>query len=93
MSGNKQELVDRLLAADNTALLDDDLDQDEQISEEAIKAAEEELQKQTDLKLSDDPSPAKKIKISAEVRNLTSLPTLQQKKDNTLTSMVKLNSL
>ena len=68
MSGNKQELVDRLLAADNTALLDDDLDQDEQISEEAIKAAEEELQKQTDLKLSDDPSPAKKIKISAEVR-------------------------
>ena len=88
MSGNKQELVDRLQQAESSALLDDDLDhEDEQISEEAIKAAEEELKKQTDLNTSDEPSPAKKLKtsdvrcfsflfilISIRIKGLTFLP-------------------
>ena len=37
VTGNKQELVERLQQAESASLLDDDLDQDEQISDEAIK--------------------------------------------------------
>jgi SAP domain-containing ribonucleoprotein len=69
VTGNKQELVERLQQAESAALLDDDLDQDDQISEEAIKAAEEELKKQTDLNTSDEPSPAKKPKPSEDKEN------------------------
>jgi len=50
VSGNKQELIERLEAADGTALLDendDELDQvDEQMTEEAIKEAEKQLEVQ-----------------------------------------------
>ena len=53
ISGNKQELIERLQAAVGSDLLDenddDDLDQEEeQLSDEAIKKAEAELQAQGD---------------------------------------------
>jgi len=84
MSGNKQELVDRLQQAESSALLDDDLDhEDEQISEEAIKAAEEELKKQTDLNTSDEPSPAKKLKTSDDKENTIEAVTSPVKADGT----------
>jgi len=83
-TGNKQELVDRLQQAESTALLDDDLDhEDDQISEEAIKAAEEELKKQTDLNTSDEPSPAKKLKTSDDKENTIEAPTSPVKADGT----------
>lgn len=57
VSGKKEELVERLEAAVNTDLLDendDDLDQeDEQMTEEAIKDAEKELQEDPDTSLTD----------------------------------------
>jgi len=65
VTGNKQELVERLQQAESASLLDDDLDQDEQISDEAIKAAEEELKKQT----TDGASPTKKLKTSDDKEN------------------------
>merc|ERR1719461_2302696 len=60
ISGNKQELIERLEAAAGTELLDendDDLDQDEQMTEEAIKEAEKELEAQGNLL--NETSPAK----------------------------------
>jgi len=84
MSGNKQELVDRLQQAESSALLDDDLDhEDEQISEEAIKAAEEELKKQTDLNTSDEASPAKKLKTSDDKENTIEAAASPVKADGT----------
>lgn len=62
VTGNKQELVERLQQAESASLLDDDLDQDEQISDEA---AEEELKKQT----TDGASPTKKLKTSDDKEN------------------------
>jgi len=55
LAGNKQELVDRLEAAVGSALLDEhdddlDLDQDDQLSEEAIEEVEKELQTPVDTK-------------------------------------------
>jgi hypothetical protein len=58
VTGNKQELVERLQAAVGSDLLDendDDLDQEEeeQLSDEAIKKAEAELQAQGDTSFSE----------------------------------------
>jgi len=59
VTGNKQELIDRLTATVSSDLLDendDDLDQDEQMTEEAIKEAEKELQSQANTSLSEEGS-------------------------------------
>jgi len=72
VSGNKQELIERLTSTsdgvEDTSLLDDDLDQDDEVSEEAIKAAEEELKKQQE-EGDGDSSPAKKLKTSDNKEN------------------------
>eukprot|EP00088_Acartia_fossae_P037460 TRINITY_DN3863_c0_g1_i1.p1 TRINITY_DN3863_c0_g1~~TRINITY_DN3863_c0_g1_i1.p1 ORF type:complete len:253 (-),score=56.34 TRINITY_DN3863_c0_g1_i1:213-920(-) len=62
VSGNKQELIERLQAEAGTDLLDEndddlDSDQDDQMTEEAIKAAEKELQKDTSF--AEEPEPEK----------------------------------
>lgn len=61
VTGNKQELIERLQAAEGTSLLDendDDLDQeDDQMTEEAIKEAEKELQVQGDTSFTEEPTP------------------------------------
>ncbi len=72
ISGNKQELVDRLQAAVGSELLDahDELEEEEQLSEEAIKKAEAELQAQGDTSFSEvaGESPVKEQNGGAEVR-------------------------
>jgi len=84
VSGNKQELIDRLTSTsdsvEDTSLLDDDLDQDDEVSEEAIKAAEEELKKQQE---GGDTltSPAKKLKTSDNKENKVGEETSDDKPD------------
>lgn len=75
-SGNKQELVERLQAAVGTDLLDDDLDQEEeeQLSDEAIKKAEAELQAQGDTSFSeaDDKTPGRTAAATEDKENSAS---------------------